>query len=108
MKKKILLTKDRQVTNISMRMPVDLIEILKKVAILKEMSGYQSLIKYYVGQGLLNDNDLVCRIEEEEENKLNADDVEAAFERIALDRKKIDDFWNTIGKTPPRKRMACS
>ena len=72
MKKKILLTKDRPVTNISMRMPVDLIETLKKVATLKEMSGYQSLIKYYIGQGLLNDNDLVSRIEEEEENKLSA------------------------------------
>jgi len=106
MKKKILLTKDRPMTNISMRMPVDLIETLKKVASLKEMSGYQSLIKYYIGQGLLNDNDLVSQIEEEENTRLNAADVEAAFERIALDRKKIDDFWNAIGKTPPPKRMA--
>ncbi len=62
MKKKILLTKDRPMTNISMRMPVDLIETLKKVAPLKQMSGYQSLIKYYIGQGLLNDNDLVSRM----------------------------------------------
>jgi hypothetical protein len=105
MKKKILLTKDRPVTNISMRIPVDVIETLKKVATLKEMSGYQSLIKYYIGQGLLNDNDLVSRIEEEEEDRLNAADVEAALEKIALEREKIDDFWNTIGKTSPRKRM---
>jgi hypothetical protein len=104
MKKKILLTKDRPVTNISMRIPVDVVETLKKVATLKEMSGYQSLIKYYIGQGLLNDNDLVSRIEEEEEDRLNAADVEAALEKIALEREKIDDFWSTIGKTPPRKR----
>jgi hypothetical protein len=106
MKKKILLTKDRPMTNISMRMPVDLIETLKRVAPLRELSGYQSLIKYYIGQGLLNDNDLVSQIEEEESTRLDAAEVEDAFERIALDRKKIDDFWNAVGKTPPPKRRA--
>ncbi len=103
MKKKILLTKDRPMTNISMRMPVDLIEMLKKVAPLKEMSGYQSLIKYYIGQGLLNDNNLVSLIEEEESTRLNAADVEAAFQRIALDKRKIDAFWSAVGWTPPSR-----
>lgn len=83
-------------TNISMRMPVDLIETLKKVAPLKQMSGYQSLIKYYIGQGLLNDNDLVSQIEEEHA-RLNAADIEAAFERIGLEKKQRDAFWSTIG-----------
>lgn len=106
MKKKIPLTKDRPMTNISIRMPADLIETLKKLAPLKEMSGYQSLIKYYVGQGVLNDNKLVSRIEEEENNRLDAAEVEAAFQKISLDSEKIDDFWKAIGKTPPNKRMA--
>ncbi len=106
MKKKIPLTQDRPMTNISIRMPVDLIATLKKLAPLKEMSGYQSLIKYYIGQGLLNDNHLVSRIEEEENNRLDAAEVEAAFEKISLDSKKVDDFWKALGKTPPHKRAA--
>lgn len=104
MKKKILLTKDRLMTSISLRIPVDLVEKLKRVAVLKEMAGYQSLIKYYVGQGLLNDVDLVSQVEEEENARLNAADVEAAFKSISLDRKKVDAFWNAVGSTPPQKQ----
>ena len=96
MKKKILLTKDRPMTNISMRMPVDLIETLKKVAPLKQMSGYQSLIKYYVGQGLLNDNDLVSQIESEEDSLLTSDDVLAAFDRIKADKEIVDSFFEAL------------
>lgn len=95
MKKRILLTKDRPTTNISMRMPVDLIETLKKVALLKEMTGYQSLIKYYIGQGLLNDNELVAKIQAEEkaeEPKVSFADAIAAFNMVE-DRDKTRDAF---------------
>lgn len=105
MKKKILLTKDRPMTNISMRIPVDLIETLKKVAPLKEMSGYQSLIKYYIGQGLLNDNDLVSMVEAEGDSRLRADEVEAAFQKIEADKETIEAFWNAIASNRGRKRL---
>ncbi|MFH1114065.1 MAG: hypothetical protein V1792_09115 [Pseudomonadota bacterium] len=99
MKKRILLTKDREMTNISMRMPVDLIETLRKVATLKEMPGYQSLIKYYVGQGLLNDNELVAKIqaeEEVEEQRISFADAIAAFNMVEDGDKTRDAFIKAL------------
>jgi len=46
------LQKDRPMTMISMRMPEDVIEDLKRVAPLLAFSGYQSLMRAYIGQGL--------------------------------------------------------
>jgi hypothetical protein len=46
------LQKDRPMTMVSIRIPNDVIEDLKRVAPLLGLSGYQSLIKAYVGQGL--------------------------------------------------------
>jgi len=40
---------------ISMRIPSDVIEDLKRVAPLVGFSGYQPLIRAYVGQGLRSD-----------------------------------------------------
>jgi len=40
---------------VSLRMPEDVVENLKRIAPLKGMSGYQALIKYYVGMGLRRD-----------------------------------------------------
>lgn len=46
------LQKDRPMTMISMRMPEDVIEDLKRVAPLLGFSGYQPLMRAYIGQGL--------------------------------------------------------
>ena len=59
MKKKVIPTKDRPTRPITIRMPLDVLEDLKKVAPLKGMSGYQALIKFYVGQGLRQDLELL-------------------------------------------------
>ena len=40
---------------VSLRMPEDVVENLKRIAPLKGMSGYQALINYYVGMGLRRD-----------------------------------------------------
>jgi len=55
MKKKLILHKDRPTKHISIRVPADVLEDLKRVAPLKGMSGYQALIKFYIGQGLRKD-----------------------------------------------------
>jgi len=58
MKKKQLLDrlqKDRPMTTISIRMPEDVVEDLKRVAPLLGFSGYQPLIRAYIGQGLRQD-----------------------------------------------------
>lgn len=49
------LDKQRPMTIISMRFPVDVLEDLKRVAPLRGFSGYQPLIRAYVGQGLRAD-----------------------------------------------------
>lgn len=49
------LQKDRRTTMVSIRIPEDVIEDLKRVAPMLGFSGYQALIKAYIGQGLRTD-----------------------------------------------------
>ena len=49
------LKKDRQMTVISIRIPADVIEDLKEIAPSLGFSGYQPLIRAYIGQGLRKD-----------------------------------------------------
>ena len=49
------LQKDRPMTMVSSRIPDDVIEDLKRVAPMLGFSGYQALIKAYIGQGLRAD-----------------------------------------------------
>ncbi|MFH1116104.1 MAG: hypothetical protein V1792_19500 [Pseudomonadota bacterium] len=53
--KKIILHKDRPMKHISIRVPEDVLEDLKRIAPLKGMGGYQALIKFYISQGLRKD-----------------------------------------------------
>jgi hypothetical protein len=49
------LRRDRPMTTISIRIPQDVIEDLKEVAPKFGFSGYQPLIRAYIGQGLRKD-----------------------------------------------------
>jgi hypothetical protein len=49
------LRKDRPMTTISIRVPEDVIDDLKKLAPVLGFSGYQPLIRAYIGQGLRKD-----------------------------------------------------
>jgi hypothetical protein len=49
------LRKDRPMVTISFRMPEDVVEDLKRVAPLLGFSGYQPLMRAYIGQGLRAD-----------------------------------------------------
>ncbi len=49
------LKKSRQMTSISIRMPEDVIDDLKDIAPALGFSGYQPLIRAYIGQGLRKD-----------------------------------------------------
>lgn len=49
------LRKDRPMATISLRMPEDVIEELKRIAPLLGFSGYQPLIRAYIGQGMRQD-----------------------------------------------------
>ena len=49
------LVKERPMTTITLRMPVDVVEDLKRIAPSLGFMGYQGLLKTYVGQGLRRD-----------------------------------------------------
>ena len=49
------LDRDRPMTSVTLRMPQDVIEDLKRVAPMLGISGYQPLIRAYVGQCLRKD-----------------------------------------------------
>jgi hypothetical protein len=49
------LTKDRPMTAITLRIPVDVVESLKEIAPHKGFSGYQTLLKSYISEGLRRD-----------------------------------------------------
>ena len=52
---KARLSKDRPMISITIRMPVDVVESMKAIAPHKGLSGYQSLLKAYVSEGLRKD-----------------------------------------------------
>ncbi len=72
------LRKDRPMTTISIRIPEDVIEDLKLVAPTLGFSGYQPLMRAYIGQGLRKD---LARLEH--------DQVQALAE--SLRRHGVDD-----------------
>jgi hypothetical protein len=49
------LSKDRAMTAITMRIPVDVVESLKEIAPHKGFTGYQTLLKSYISEGLRKD-----------------------------------------------------
>ena len=49
------LTKDRPMTSITLRIPVDVVESMKTIAPFKGFSGYQALLKSYISEGLRRD-----------------------------------------------------
>ena len=57
------LRKDRPMTTISIRLPEDVIDDLKLLAPALGFSGYQPLIRSYIGQGLRKD---LARIENDQ------------------------------------------
>jgi hypothetical protein len=49
------LDRNRAMTSVTLRMPADVIEDLKRIAPALGFSGYQPLIRAYVGQGMRKD-----------------------------------------------------
>ena len=72
------LRRDRPMTSVTIRMPVDVVEDLKRVATPLGFSGYQPLIRAYVGRGL--------RVDLE---KLEGSELQALIE--SLRRRGVDE-----------------
>lgn len=52
---KTRLTKDRPMTSITLRIPVDVVESMKDIAPKRGFAGYQTLLKAYLSEGLRRD-----------------------------------------------------
>ncbi len=52
---KTRLSRDREMTSITLRIPVDVVDSMKNVAPHKGFSGYQALLKSYISEGLRRD-----------------------------------------------------
>ena len=72
----------RPMTTISMRMPADVIEDLKRIAPLLGFSGYQPLIRAYVGQGLRSDLERL-------DTKPSVSDLIKVLRKHGIDKKVI-------------------
>jgi hypothetical protein len=46
------LDKDRPMTSITLRIPIDVVESMKEIAPHKGFTGYQTLLKSYISEGL--------------------------------------------------------
>jgi len=49
------LVKDRPMTSITLRIPVDVVESMKVIAPQRGFAGYQTLLKLYLSEGLRKD-----------------------------------------------------
>lgn len=83
------LDKNRPMTTVSIRFPEDVIEDLKRTAPLLGFSGYQPLIRAYVGQGLredlerLGNNTVNSLLESLKKQGVSEEIIQAALAEVA-------------------------
>jgi len=83
------LDRNRPMTTVSIRFPVDVIEDLKRVAPLRGFSGYQPLVRAYVGQGLrvdlerLENDTMAALVESLKRHGISEEVINAALDEVA-------------------------
>ena len=56
---KMRLQRSRPMTTVTVRMPMDVVESMKEIAPIRGLSGYQTLLKLYLSEGLRRDEALL-------------------------------------------------
>lgn len=74
---------DRAMTSVTVRIPEDVVESMKRIAPLKGFSGYQALLKWYLAEGLRKDEAEFADL------SVPADVVIDAMRRHGLDLKTL-------------------
>ena len=83
------LDRNRPMTTVSIRFPADVIEDLKRVAPPRGFSGYQPLVRAYVGQGLrvdlerLENDTVVALVERLKRHGISEEVINAALDEVA-------------------------
>ena len=84
------LQKNRAMVTITMRIPEDILKDLKRVAPILGFSGYQPLMRAYVGQGLRTDL-------EQLENNLDVTDLIESLRRHGVNDEIIESAMTEAG-----------
>jgi hypothetical protein len=84
------LRKNRPMTSITIRVPEDTIEDLKHIAPQLGFSGYQPLIRAYIGQGLRHD---LARLE----GQFNVQKFINSLRKHGVDKTTIDEAMSESG-----------
>ncbi len=87
------LNQNRPMTSVTIRMPEDVVEDLKKIAPLLGFSGYQPLIRAYIGQGLRVD------LERFDDETVTA--LVASLKRRGVSDMLIEEALNEVQTTIP-------
>jgi hypothetical protein len=81
---------NRPMTSVTIRIPKDVIEDLKHIAPQLGFSGYQPLIRAYIGQGLRQD---LARLE----GQLNVEKFINSLRKHGVDKTTIDEAISEAG-----------
>jgi hypothetical protein len=84
------LNRNRPMTSVTIRIPKDVIEDLKRIAPQLGFSGYQPLIRAYIGQGLRQD---LARLE----GQLNVEKFINCLRKHGVDKTTIDEAISESG-----------
>ena len=84
------LKRNRPMTSVTIRIPMDVIEDLKSIAPKLGFSGYQPLIRAYIGQGLRHD---LARLE----GHLNVEKFISSLRKHGVDKSTIDEAISEAG-----------
>jgi len=87
---KTRLDRQREMTSITLRIPLDVVQSMKAIAPQRGFSGYQALLKSYVSDGLRRDEAQFAGHQHErliaalKRQGIDADAIEAAERELAL------------------------
>ena len=84
------LNRNRPMTSVTIRIPMDVIEDLKSIAPQLGFSGYQPLIRAYIGQGLRQD---LAKLE----GHLNVEKFINSLCKHGVDKSTIDEAISEAG-----------
>ncbi|NOX64169.1 MAG: hypothetical protein GXP42_19870 [Chloroflexi bacterium] len=96
------LRKNRPMRMISLRIPEDVLEDLKRVAPLRGFSGYQPLMRAYIGQGLRADLE---RLHQEQQKETVQMLIESLRKR-GVDNEVLDAAVSELRERGPIYRSA--
>ncbi len=92
------LKKDRAVTSITLRIPVDVVDSLKAIAPRKGFSGYQTLLKSYISDGLRRDESAYA--------PATIERLSAALRKHGVSKKVLDDALRDVSSSHSAKSSA--